>query len=112
MAGLVVGRRLGVYEIRSLIGAAAWERFIRARSPTGPRRRHQGPARPVVADPERRAEIEREARLLASLNHPDIGAIYGVEQADGVSRTRARIGGRSDARRAADQGRRFRCRRH
>src|SRR5229473_3345292 len=35
-------------------------------------------------DPARLARFEREARLLASLNHPHIGAIYGVEDADGV----------------------------
>jgi serine/threonine protein kinase len=34
-------------------------------------------------DPERLARFEREAKLLASLNHPDIAAIYGLEQAKG-----------------------------
>ncbi|MBN1569741.1 MAG: protein kinase [Acidobacteria bacterium] len=34
-------------------------------------------------DPERMARFEREARLLASLNHPNISAIYGLEQAEG-----------------------------
>jgi serine/threonine protein kinase len=34
-------------------------------------------------DPERLARFEREAKLLASLNHPNIAAIYGLEQADG-----------------------------
>ena len=33
-------------------------------------------------DPERLARFEREAQLLASLNHPNIGAIYGLEEAD------------------------------
>jgi serine/threonine-protein kinase len=34
-------------------------------------------------DPERLARFEREARVLASLNHPNVAAIYGVEEADG-----------------------------
>ena len=36
-----------------------------------------------TSDPERMARFEREAKLLASLNHPNIAAIYGLEQADG-----------------------------
>ena len=34
-------------------------------------------------DPERVARFEREAKLLASLNHPNIAALYGLERADG-----------------------------
>ena len=37
-----------------------------------------------LTDPDRRARLEREARVLASLNHPHIGAIYGVEEAGGM----------------------------
>ena len=35
-------------------------------------------------DPERLARFEREARLLASLNHPNIAAIHGLEEHDGL----------------------------
>jgi serine/threonine protein kinase len=37
-----------------------------------------------TADANRRARFEREARLLAAVNHPHIAAIYGVEQSDGI----------------------------
>src|SRR3990172_12496621 len=36
-----------------------------------------------TGDPERVAPFQREAKLLASLNHPNIAAIYGLEEADG-----------------------------
>ncbi|MBZ5498054.1 MAG: hypothetical protein LAP85_16760 [Acidobacteriia bacterium] len=36
-----------------------------------------------AGDPERLARFEREAKLLASLNHPNIAAIYGLEEAQG-----------------------------
>ncbi len=39
---------------------------------------------PFTQDPQRLARFEREAKLLASLNHPNIAAIYGLEEADGV----------------------------
>ena len=37
----------------------------------------------VVQDPERLGRFKREAHLLASLNHPNIAAIYGLEEAEG-----------------------------
>src|SRR5262245_47940525 len=39
----------------------------------------------VAADHDRLARFQREAELLASLNHPHIGGIYGLEERDGVS---------------------------
>ena len=40
--------------------------------------------RAFTSHPDRLARLEREARMLASLNHPNICAIYGFEQADGI----------------------------
>ena len=37
-----------------------------------------------TSDPDRLARFEREAKVLASLNHPNIGSIYGLEESDGV----------------------------
>ena len=35
-------------------------------------------------DPDRLARFEREAKVLASLNHPNIAAVYGLEESDGI----------------------------
>jgi serine/threonine protein kinase len=43
-----------------------------------------------TADPERVARFDREARVLAALNHPHIGAIYGIEEASGAPGTGVR----------------------
>ena len=38
----------------------------------------------VAADAERLARFEREAKLLATLNHPNIAAVYGLHEAEGI----------------------------
>jgi serine/threonine protein kinase len=79
------GDRLGVYEILSLLGAGGMGAVYRARD-TQLGRDVAIKVLPAafVTDRERLARFEREARLLAALNHPHIGAIYGGEHVDGV----------------------------
>jgi serine/threonine protein kinase len=75
-----IGRRIGVYEVVSLLGAGGMGEVYRARDTQLGRDVAIKVLPPAfVADPERLARFEREARVLASLNHPHIGAIYGVE---------------------------------
>ena len=80
---LAPGTRIGVYEITSAIGAGGMGEVYQALD-TRLGRHVAIKALPdlVAADPERIARFEREAQVLASLNHPHIGAIYGIEVAD------------------------------
>ena len=82
-SALVPGERLGTYEITGLLGAGGMGLVYRAHDTTLGREVALKllPDR-WLADPDRRARFEREARLLASLNHPNIGSIYGVHEGD------------------------------
>ena len=75
----MTGRRIGAYQILAPIGAGGMGEVYRARDTGWTRRRDQDPAARVHVDPDRLARFEREARVLATLNHPHIGAIYGIE---------------------------------
>src|SRR6202049_3416979 len=78
---LTAGDKLGPYEILAPIGAGGMGEVYKARDtkldrevaikvlPTG-----------LAQDPERLARFEREAKVLAALNHPNIAQIYGLEQ--------------------------------
>jgi eukaryotic-like serine/threonine-protein kinase len=83
--GLSAGTRLGPYEIHALLGAGGIGEVYRARD-TKLGRDVAIKILPQVftSDPERLARFEREARMLAALNYPHIGAIYGVEDAESV----------------------------
>ena len=79
------GTRLGSYEVLAPIGKGGMGEVWKARDtklgrdvalkilPTA-----------FASDPDRMARFEREARVLASLDHPNIAAIYGIEESEGV----------------------------
>ena len=77
---LLAGTRLGPYEIRSTLGAGGMGEVYRARD-TKLNREVALKVLPeaFTRDPDRLARFKREALVLASLNHPHIGAIYGFE---------------------------------
>src|SRR5499427_10187534 len=82
---LSAGVRLGPFEIVSPLGAGGMGEVYRARD-TKLDRDVAIKVLPelFVSDPERVARFQREAKTLAALNHPHIGGIYGLEDADGV----------------------------
>ena len=82
--GVTPGQQLGPYQITGMLGAGGMGEVYRARDtrldrdvaikvlPDG-----------IARDPERVARFEREAKVLASLSHPNIAAIHGFDDADG-----------------------------
>ncbi len=75
------GVRLGVYHVRERIGVGGMGEVYRAQDTRLGREVAIKILPPAVADdPARRARFEREAQLLASLNHPNIAMIYGFEE--------------------------------
>jgi eukaryotic-like serine/threonine-protein kinase len=81
----LAGQRVGVYQLQDLIGVGGMGEVYRARDTRlGRDVAIKALPRLFSADPERLARFEREARLLASLNHPHIASIYGVEETAGI----------------------------
>src|SRR5688572_19098231 len=80
----MIGSRLAHYEITTHLGSGGMGDVYRA-SDTKLHRSVAIKLLPVAFshDEERVARFQREARILASLNHPNIAAIYGVEEVDG-----------------------------
>jgi serine/threonine protein kinase len=82
---LAPGARLGAYDVISLIGVGGMGEVYRARDT----KLDRDVAIKVLpdtfaSDPDRLARFQREAKTLASLNHPHIGAIYGFEESNGI----------------------------
>jgi eukaryotic-like serine/threonine-protein kinase len=79
------GTRVGTYVIEDLLGVGGMGEVYRARD-TELGRQVAIKILPGewLADPDRRARLDKEARVLAALNHPHVASIYGVAQADGV----------------------------
>ena len=79
------GARLGPYEIQSAIGAGGMGEVYRARDT----RLKRDVALKILpesfaSDPDRLARFQREAEVLASLSHPNIAGLYGLEESDGI----------------------------
>jgi eukaryotic-like serine/threonine-protein kinase len=78
---VLTGRRLGAYQILAPLGAGGMGEVYRARDTRlGRDVAIKILPRAFTADAGRLARFEREARVLASLNHPHIAAIYGIEE--------------------------------
>src|SRR5207245_1652428 len=82
---LVPGNKLGPYEIVKPLGAGGMGEVYRARD----KRLGRDVALKVVpdafaSDAQRMARFEREAKVLASLNHPNIAVLYGFEESSGT----------------------------
>jgi TolB-like protein/tRNA A-37 threonylcarbamoyl transferase component Bud32 len=79
--GALVGRQFGPYRLLSLLGAGGMSEVYRAHDSTLDRDVAIKTLPPEFArDPDRLARFRHEARTLASLNHPNIAAIYGLEK--------------------------------
>ncbi len=79
------GRALGAYVLGPLLGSGGMGDVYRARDA----KLGRDVAVKILPDtlgqhPERLARFDREARILAALNHPNIAAIYGLEESDGL----------------------------
>ena len=84
-ARCLVGRQLGAYKVLAMLGAGGMGEVYRARDSLLGRDVAIKVLPEVFAvDPDRLARFKREAQVLASLNHPNIAAIYGFEESDGV----------------------------
>ena len=75
----MIGTRLAHYEITS-IGRAGWVSLSGDRPEAETQRGHRSSPAPFADAAERLSRFRREAQTLASLNHPNIPQIYGIEE--------------------------------
>jgi len=81
----MAGRSVAGYQLQTLLGAGGMGEVYRARDPKlGRDVAIKILPRAFTSDPDRLARFEREARMLAALNHPNICGIYGLEEAEGI----------------------------
>ena len=83
---LAPGTRIGPYEVAGPLGAGGMGEVYRA-TDTKLKRQVAIKILPpsLAADADRLARFQREAEVLASLNHPHIAAIYGLEESGGIT---------------------------
>jgi len=83
---IAAGRRLGSYEVSAPIGAGGMGEVYQAHdTKLGRDVAIKVLPEAFAHDPERLSRFQREAKLLASLNHPNIATIHGLEQSNGTS---------------------------
>jgi non-specific serine/threonine protein kinase len=81
----VIGKNLSHYEILEKLGAGAMGEVYRARDTTlGREVAVKLLPRDLHDNPERRARLESEAKVVAALNHPNIVTVHSIEEADGA----------------------------
>ena len=82
---LTPGQTLASYEILALLGKGGMGEVYRATDTTlGRQVAIKVLPEALAQDAERLARFDREAKTLASLNHPNIGGIYGLEESEGT----------------------------
>jgi serine/threonine-protein kinase len=82
---LAAGSKLGVYSVLDPLGSGGMGEVYRALDTRlGREVAIKGLPEEFSRDPARLSRFEREARMLAALNHPAVAAIYGLEEADGT----------------------------
>ena len=81
----MIGKTISHYRVREMLGKGGMGEVYRATDTKLGREVALKVLPPVFAnDPQRMARFKREAHVLASLNHPNIASIYGLEEADGI----------------------------